>query len=125
MIAGLLGGAAALLGLANKDKAGLVKAAKDGIDNLNLSEEERAQYILRYIESQDDQNSIRSVMRRIFATVVVSTWAFLTLGSAILFPINEKWSDRWNELATSNTMTVAMGSIIAFYFYIQAVRAKK
>ena len=125
MITGLLGGAAALLGLANKDKAGLVKAAKDGIDNITLSDEERAQYILEFIKTQDDQNSLRSIARRFLSAIVVGLWAILTLGAAILWPINEGWSDRCNELATSTTMTVAMGSVIAFYFYIQAVRAKK
>ncbi|MEE8382233.1 MAG: hypothetical protein V3R78_10225 [Thermodesulfobacteriota bacterium] len=125
MITGIFGAIAGAIGLANSDKTGLVKKAVEGVDNINLSEEERAQYILEYIKSQDDQNSIRSVMRRIFATIVVSSWAILTLGSAILIPINKEWSDAWKELATSNTMMVAMGSIIAFYFYIQAVRAKK
>ena len=125
MITGILGAVAGAIGLANSDKTGLIKKAGEGLDNIHLSEEERAQYILEYIKSQDDQNSIRSVMRRIFATVVVGSWAFLTLGSAILWKFDEGLSNRFNELATSNTMMVAMGSIISFYFFIQAVRAKK
>lgn len=125
MITGILGAVASAIGLANSDKTGLIKKAGEGIDNIHLSEEERAQYILEYIKSQDDQNSIRSVVRRIFATIVVSSWAILTLGSAVLFPYKEEWSNKLGELATSSTMMVAMGSIIAFYFYIQAVRAKK
>lgn len=125
MITGILGAIATGLGIASGDKSGLVKKAIEGVDNLNLKEEERAQYILEYIKSQDDQNSIRSVARRFLSLVVVSTWASLTLGSAIAWPYNEAWSNRLNELATSTTMTVAMGSVVAFYFYIQAVRAKK
>ena len=125
MITGILGIASTVLGIASKDKSGLVKAAKEGIDNIKLSEEERAQYMLEYIKTQDDQNSLRSVARRLIACIIVGLFAILMAGSAITYAFNEAWSQRLFELATSTTMTVAVGSIIGFYFYIQAVRAKK
>ena len=125
MLTGILGIASTVLGIASKDKSGLVKAAKDGIDNIKLSEEERAQYMLEYIKTQDDQNSLRSVARRLIACIIVGLFAILMAGSAITYAFNEAWSQRLFELATSTTMTVAVGSIIGFYFYIQAVRAKK
>lgn len=125
MISGILGVASTVLGIASKDKSGLVKAAKEGIDNIKLSDEERAQYMLEYIKTQDDQNSLRSVARRLIASMVVGLFVVLMAGSAIAFPFNLDWSQRLFDLATSTTMTVAVGSIIAFYFYIQAVRAKK
>ncbi len=125
MIAGILGGISTVLGIASKDKSGLIKKAAEGIDNINLSEEERAQYMLEYIKSQDDQNSIRSVARRFIACAVVGLFVLLMLGSGIVWPFNEAYSTRLYDLATSTVMTVAVGSIIGFYFYIQAVRAKR
>ena len=120
---GLLGVVASGLGLIDKSKT--AQKIADGVDNLSLKEEERAQYILEYMKSQDDQNSIRSVARRIFACIVIGLWAGLTLGSAILWPINLEYSKYLKELSTSTVMIVSVGSIISFYFFIQAVRARK
>jgi hypothetical protein len=123
---GMLGVVATGLGLVNKlDKSKLANKVADGIDNLKLSEEERAQYILEYMKSQDDQNSTRSVVRRLLACTIIGLWALLTFASAVFWPFYPDYAKYLKEIATSTTMMVAVGSIVSFYFFIQAVRARK
>jgi hypothetical protein len=122
---GVLGWLAGFVGLASKvDDNTMAHKIADGIDHLTLSEEERAKYILDYMRLNTDQNSVRSVARRMIACLIIGLFALLMAGSAIAWPFNVEYATHLYNLATSPVMGVSVGATIAFYFYIQARRIK-
>ena len=86
MLGGILGFIGTVSGLAKKaDDSATVQKIAEGIDHLNLSDEEKVQYVIEQQKNMaGDENSIRSVTRRIIAVSIVSTFlAFLWL--AVIF----------------------------------------
>ena len=91
---------------------GIVDGAKKGIDAAFLTDEERTQYFLKYIEASMPMN----VARRFIAIVVTLVWA---LGFFLCVSLMLLESSLFKDMADFVTLYVAptFGGMTAFYFW--------
>jgi len=99
----------------------IVDKSMSGIDALIFTEEERSNMAITrmtvWLEVQKtlaEENSIRSITRRIVTILLLGLFAWLLIGSAVLFPYNREWSDFLLSLARELSNLVLI--IAVFYF---------
>ena len=118
MIGGLLGIGVSLLGLARKaDDSKTVQKIAEGIDHLNLSDEEKVKYVIDQQKNlAGDENSIRSVTRRILAVGIVGTFLSFLWLAVIFWKWNKAFSDYLLEILKLPVVVNSVTAVVIFYF---------
>jgi hypothetical protein len=110
--------------LASSAKASdkVLDALVKGGDKLILSEEERLDYgkdagklWLKIQEATRDENSVRSVTRRLIALITISVFSKLCIGAAVMFHFDQEYARFLLEIAESKYGWLVIG-IGGFYF---------
>lgn len=135
MLMGLLGIVAKGVGLISKvDKSPTAQKLLSGLDHLNLTEEEKVEYALEQakLRAQEDENSVRAVVRRLLAIIIIGsifTWIWLAV---IFWWINKDFSDYILNILKLDLVFYSGTSVTIFYFGyyglkkgIEAWKAKK
>ena len=107
-----------------------VRKGVDGIGKCFFTEQEKAEFTLeagkmwiRVQEAIANENTIRSMTRRILAVMVIGTFMGLLVSAALVFPWLPEWSAFLLTLAKElGGITMA---ITAFYFGVQLLRGIK
>jgi len=101
------------------DKA--TDAIVSGVDKLKLTDEERLDYQikaaelhLKLTEKIGNESTPTAISRRIVGLMVLGPFAFLNLGSAILYGLTPTTAAHWLKLA-ENFENPALG-VVMFYF---------
>lgn len=106
---------AGLLGMVSKvDNSKTIQKGLEWLDDRKFTDEEKSQYALDFARAHANENSYQSVVRRFLASSIIGVWLLFLLGTAIVWPFWEEYSDRLYELAGS--MKFAVSAIIIFYF---------
>jgi hypothetical protein len=92
-----------------------------GGDKLMLTDEERLDYNikaaelhLKLTEKIGNESAPTSVSRRVVGLMVLAPFAFLSIGGAILYPLNEAMSQHW--LLVAENFQMPSLAVVAFYF---------
>lgn len=101
-----------------------------GGDKLMLTDEERLDYNikaaelhLKLTEKIGNESAPTSVSRRVVGLMVLAPFAFLSIGGAILYPLNEAMSQHW--LLVAENFQMPSLAVISFYFSSHAIKALK
>ena len=104
----------------------VINGAIDGADKLFFTKEEKAEYLkqigssaLDFVKATANENTARSITRRIIAVVFVSLFALLLISAAIVYKIDLEYSKFLLDLAKEQN-TIVM-TIVIFYFGYYAV----
>jgi hypothetical protein len=105
----------------------LVKSGAKGIDKLFFTSEEKSQasldMIKLWIETQKvlrDENSAKSITRRILAVLIIAANAVLAFGAAIVYHFSQDHALFILELIKEYSWITA--SVVIFYFGYYAVK---
>jgi len=100
---------------------GLLESAASGIDKIFFTDEERSDAsqatFKLWLEGQTvlrDENSIRSITRRILAVAFCSVYMFLLLVGIVLYRFDPEWGKLCFEIAQILTNVVL--TVVFFYF---------
>lgn len=118
MLGGILGVIGMVTGLAKKaDDSQTAQKILEGIDHLNLSDEEKIKYVIEQKKLDEaGENSIKSVTRRILAVIIIGT-AFSFLWLAVIFWwFKKEFSDYILEILKLNIIIYPVSSVVIFYF---------
>ena len=92
-----------------------------GGDKLMLTDEERLDYNqkaaeihLKLTEKIGNESAPTAVSRRVVGLMVLAPFAFLSIGGAILYPLNEAMSQHW--LLVAENFQMPSLAVVAFYF---------
>ena len=101
-----------------------------GGDKLMLTDEERLDYNqkaaeihLKLTEKIGNESAPTAVSRRVVGLMVLAPFAFLSIGGAILYPLNEAMSQHW--LLVAENFQMPSLAVISFYFSSHAIKALK
>lgn len=102
----------------------LAKDASKGIDAMFFTQEEKSQasakameMIMAWQEKMKDENSIRSVTRRIIAWAVVGVYLTLKVGGVIVWQVNKIYGNYICQQADSmfQLVMMVMGTYFVYY----------
>jgi hypothetical protein len=109
---------AVALGLAHKaDSSKTVQKGLEALDNMNLAPEERVQYALEFWKRMQDENSIRSVTRRLLAWGIVGTFLVLVLMCAVVWRWDKEWAEHLLKLIKGPMSTPTSAVVICYFGY--------
>lgn len=103
--------------------ANIVDGIKEGLDNWNLSDEEKIQYMqggfklqLKFMEQNVEQNSLRSQARREIAKNIVNFQLAMIAFMALIWKYDPKWAEYLLKLNVETKLGLAFIAVIVFYF---------
>jgi len=94
------------------------KAIISGIDKAWFTDQEKSDYLLKYLAATQPQN----LARRLIAVIVVGLWAVLILLGIAVHPWMEAYSDRI-FYTLEDVVNTPFSIIIGFYFAAHLARA--
>ncbi len=94
------------------------KAIISGIDKAWFTDQEKSDYLLKYLAATQRQN----MARRLIAFIVVFLWALLVLLAALVQPWMPEWSDKIFYIL-EDVVNMPFSIIIGFYFAAHLARA--
>ena len=120
------GGGGILKGGVSIDKVFTTVAS--GIDELHLSEEEKAAGVRDFVKDTLSENTARSKARRFIAKVLISNSVLLVWFTIICYFVNPESVQVVLEIVKAYKLDVAFLAIIGFFFggyYLSKLRGKK
>ena len=96
------------------------KAVLSGIDKAWFTDQEKSDYLLKYLAATQPQN----MARRLIAFIVVFLWALLVLIAVIAQPFMPEWSDKIFYIL-EDVVNMPFSIIIGFYFAAHLARSWK
>ena len=94
------------------------KAIISGIDKAWFTDQEKSEYLLKYLAATQPQN----MARRLIAFIVVMLWALLILIAALAQPWMPDWTAAIFEIL-EDVVNTPFSIIIGFYFAAHLARA--
>ena len=108
--------------------ADVVKGAVSGIDKLFFTKEEKSEAALKafelWIKTQEvirDENTARSITRRILAVMILGVFLLMGIGACVLYPINILWAA--HLIAVMKELVIMTSAVTIFYFGYYGVKA--
>lgn len=102
------------------------------IDEQQFTDEEKSnlnfktgELMLRAIEATRDENSVRSITRRVLAWAIMGSFLLLLLASAATFRLDPEYSKYLGDLATNSLLGELAIGVGAFYFLSGIARTRK
>lgn len=102
------------------------------IDELNLTDEEKArmgaermQALTNYLVQIADENTERSITRRLIAVWIIRVEVFMLIWAALMYRIDPGWSEYVLKVAVDSPLGLMTLGISAFFFGTHLLRASK
>lgn len=109
-----------------------VKGIGNWIDEQKFTEQESAelrmksgQMMLDMVKSTHDENSVRSITRRVLAWAIMGTFLLLLLISVAIYKLDPDYSKFIYDVATKSDLGWLAAGVGGFYFLAHVVRANK
>ena len=101
--------------------AKLVQAGIDGIDAAVWTKEEKAGWVVKYMEATQAQN----LARRLIACMVFAVFLFLLIVATVAWPLIPEYSEFIIDKIISFHLSALVGGIGIFYFGTHLIKAGK
>ena len=108
------------------------KGIGNWIDEQKFTDQESAEMRLKagdmmldMVKATHDENSVRSVTRRVLAWAIMGTFLLLILMSVILYRIDVEYAKFVFDVATKSDLGWLAAGVGGFYFLAHVVRANK
>lgn len=109
-----------------------VRGVGTWIDEQAFTDEEKSKAFFRaaemqmeFIQKAQDENSIRSITRRIMAWAVMGTFLLFLISGAALYEYNPEYSQFLLRTATESMLGELTLGVSVFYFGVHLMRALK
>ncbi len=96
------------------------KAIISGIDKAWFTDQEKSDYLLKYLAATQPQN----LARRLIAVIVVALWSLMIIVGVAAHPWMPAWSDKV-FFVLEDVVNTPFSIIIGFYFAAHLARAWK